>query len=130
MPTPFQSTVAPVPARAPCVRCRHADVVSLVPVGNRTCVRCASLRVRCRVARDNSALIRRFRSRMLALRSAITNVINTLDSVDALILEPLCWSFSSSPWFHLSDVFINSWPFGYFWYFGVRFGCCSCCRNS
>ena len=74
---------APVLATISCHYCRRMDIPCVLPVGSRTCVNCSRLRRHCRVSRDdNTAVTRRFRTRMSALRAALTGVLSILDSVD------------------------------------------------
>jgi hypothetical protein len=72
---------APVFASMSCYRCHRLDIPCVLPIGSRTCAHCSHLKRRCS-PRNDSAATRRFRSRLVNLRSALTAVLGVLDSVD------------------------------------------------
>jgi hypothetical protein len=90
------SDATPVLASISCYRCRQLDVPCMLPVGSRSCVHCSQSRSCCRITRGGGAVARRFRDRLAKLRSALTEVLRTLDSVDLYSSDPAGWSSSFS----------------------------------
>ena len=73
-----------VPAIAPdiCNRCHRLDIPCMINVGSRVCISCSRAKLRCRSLRHHSGTSARFRERLAVLHTAISDVLNVLDSVD------------------------------------------------
>jgi hypothetical protein len=71
-----------VRALVACSRCRRLDISCYLPAGSRACTCCSRLKLRCHAPRNPDAITRRFRDRLHALRSAASDILVCLDSVD------------------------------------------------
>jgi hypothetical protein len=72
----------PTAALIICCRCRRLDLPCLLPPGSRTCTCCHSSRSRCRSSQRHTDTSRRFRARLALLRTAVSDILSALDSVD------------------------------------------------
>jgi hypothetical protein len=77
-----RSDAVPAVASDICNRCHRLDIPCMINVGSRVCISCSRAKLRCRSLRHQSGTSARFRERLAVLRTAISDVLNVLDSVD------------------------------------------------
>jgi hypothetical protein len=80
----------PLEAVDVCSRCARLGSQCMVDAGARVCVSCRGAKARCFSKRSRDVTNRRYRERLRALQTAITDVLSVLDSVDLRAGLSLC----------------------------------------